>query len=245
MPIDPSAITRASKKERTRERILANAIALFREQGIRRTRLSEVAAASEISPATLFNYFPTKGRLAEAWVRGEVEAILAELITDALDRDRSLRSAIRAGCRKVAGASASEPALRLEAWHEAGRAAAPMPASPTISPPIAALVAGMREEQQRERVRADVPAPDLAEMLMDSIEGGLIAGLRSSIHTGESTQSTKQPATGASIEADLFLAIRSRVDLVLDGFRKRNERVAAPRGRPPPTPQTTRPVQSR
>ncbi len=220
MPSDSPAPTRAGKKERTRDRILANAIALFRDRGIRRTPLAEVAIASEISPATLFNYFPTKGRLAEAWVRGEAEAILARSITDSIDRDRSLRSAIRAACRELATASAREPALRLEAWRESGRAG---------GLPVGAggiLAAGIGEEQRRDRVRADVSENDLAEILMDAIEGGLIAGLRTR------TGSRGEAGSASSNEADLSWAIRSRVDLVLDGFRKRNERVSAPAGRP-------------
>jgi AcrR family transcriptional regulator len=218
-----SAPTRASKKQQTRDRILANAIALFREKGIRRTRLSEVASTSEISAATLFNYFPTKGRLAEAWVRGEVETLLSSAIEESVGRDRSLRSAIRFACRECAAASAGEPALRLEAWQEAGRAAG----NPLAHD--ARLVEGLRLEQKREHVRADLSASDLSETLMDAIEGGLIAGLRSLCGSLDSSTVLD------SSHADLFRAIRSRVDLVLDGFRKRNERVAAP-GRPPPPP---------
>ena len=29
-----------------------------------------------MSPATLFNYFPNKGALAEAWVRGELDEVV-------------------------------------------------------------------------------------------------------------------------------------------------------------------------
>ena len=89
---------RADKKRRTRERILANAIALFRKQGMRATRLAQIAAESEVSSATLFNYFPTKGTLAEAWVRGELESHLADAIEAAVDTRHNLRSAIRATC---------------------------------------------------------------------------------------------------------------------------------------------------
>ncbi|MCP4904633.1 MAG: TetR/AcrR family transcriptional regulator [bacterium] len=229
MSVGLSRLTRASKKARTRERILANAIALFSDRGIRRTRLAEVASASQISEATLFNYFPTKGRLAEAWVRGEVAAILARVIADSLDRDGSLRSAIRAACREIAGISILEPALRFEAWQEVGRAVG------TPQTEEGLLAVGLRAEQKRERVRADIPAVDLAEILQDAIEGGLIAGLRNRVDLGEGT------ATGAPDEADLFRAIRSRVDLVLDGFRKRNERVSAPAPRSASLRRATRP----
>ena len=233
MASESFVVTRASKKQRTRERILANAIALFRDQGIRRTKLSEVAKASEISPATLFNYFPTKGRLAEAWVRGELESILAKAITDSVDRDRSLRSAIRGACREFADASVREPVLRLEAWQEAGRAAG-LPAADDST-----LVSGLRKEQKRERVRADVTAADLAEILLDAIEGGLIAGLRAICDRAVGSASGGATDVGLS---GLSRAIRARVDLVLDGFRKRNERVAAPVAGVPSRRVATRPT---
>lgn len=110
MSLQSSTLTRASKKRRTRERILANAIALFRSRGIRAAKLSEVTASSEIAPATLFNYFPTKGCLAEAWVRGEIAEVLDHVVEDAADHDRSLRAAVRAACRQLAALSAGAPA---------------------------------------------------------------------------------------------------------------------------------------
>jgi AcrR family transcriptional regulator len=206
---------RADKKQRTRDYILANAIALFRTQGIRRTRLSEVADRSDISPATLFNYYPAKGALAEAWVRGEVERMLSEAISETGGRDRSLRSAIRSGCRRVASLSSEEPRSRFEAWRETGRAAGGGGSDRS------ALVAGLRNEQVRERVRGDLSAEELAGMLLDAIEGGLIAGLRKQVdgHADGLDES--------GIEAELSACIQRRVDLVLDGARKRNERVSA------------------
>jgi hypothetical protein len=66
-------------------------------------------------------------------------------------------------------------------------------------------------EQQRARLRADLPASALAEMLIEALEGGLIAGLRASADRRE-----------------VAARIRAGVDLVLDGARKRNERVSAP-----------------
>ena len=216
MPAALPTTPRVSKKQQTRERILANAIALFRRRGIRRTRLTEIAAASGISPATLFNYFPTKGRLAEAWVRGEVEKLLDAAIGDSIERDRSLRSAVRIASRECSEASKDEPILRLEAWQEAGRASA------SRLSPDSPLVVGLRREQEGEHVRADLSAVVLAEMLIDAIEAGLIAGLRSGSVSGAS------PSPVEAIQAELFGAIKARVDLVLDGFRKRNERVSAP-----------------
>lgn len=208
---------RADKKRRTRERILANAIALFRKQGMRATRLAQIADESDVSSATLFNYFPTKGALAEAWVRGELESHLADAIEAAVDTRHNLRSAIRATCRGLAEASAVEPALRLDAWREAGRAPRDgLAATPGRVSRRAALVAGVQEEQAREHLRGDLAATTLCEMLLDAIEGGLVAGLEAA---GDDAGAPK------ALARSLGRSAQARVDLVLDGARKRNERV--------------------
>jgi len=241
MSLQSSPLTRASKKRRTRERILANAIALFRTQGIRAAKLSEVASSSEIAPATLFNYFPTKGSLAEAWVRGEIRQTLDHVIEDAADHDRSLRAAARAACRQLAALAASEPALRLEAWQEAGRAPQ-RPPRPAGDEADSLLVRDLREEQKRERVRQDISATDLASMLVDAIEGGLIDGLQRVLAAAPERQpeglARDEEPSPDQLSVELTRAIRARVDLVLDGFRKRNERVSAAAARPsrPPAP---------
>jgi len=204
---DPQSKTvvghRVRKMERTRAHILANAIALFRSRGIRQTRSIEIASASEVSPATLFNYFPTKANLAEAWVRGEIRTFLDVLLRDA--GDRGIRSHLRASCRNLAMASFSERALRLEAWRFVARAS-----EPTLRY-TAALEILFRREQERSRIRADLAASELAEMVAEAIEGGLISGLRES---SDADQVTRR--------------LVARVDLVLDGARKRNERVSMP-----------------
>ena len=194
---------RASKKQRTRATILANAIALFQKQGIRATRSAQIAAASQVSAATLFNYFATKNDLAEAWVRGEIRTTLEELALG--QADRGLRPGLRASCRRLAESSCQQRGPRLEAWRSAGRAPAESLGQ------IELLLSFIEREQQRARLRADLPASALAEMLIEALEGGLIAGLRAS---GDVSEVAAQ--------------IRVRVDLVLDGARKRNERVSAP-----------------
>ena len=206
---------KAGKRARTHARILANAITLFRAQGVRPTRLAEVARESDISPATLFKHFPTKGVIAEGWVRGEVREVLSGTIGEAVANNRSLRSAVRAASRGLAATSACEAKLRLEAWREAGRAG-----SPALEED-ARLVDGLREEQQREHVRADIQPSALASMLMDAIEGGLIAGLKECVVAAE----LAEPGASVDSAAPLARTIQGRVDLVLDGARKRNERV--------------------
>lgn len=57
---------RDQKREATRQRIQAAARQLFLSQGFADTTLDQVAAAAEISRASLFNYFPGKPALLES-----------------------------------------------------------------------------------------------------------------------------------------------------------------------------------
>jgi len=213
---------RERKRRETRQLILAEAIVVFRNRGVRAAHLAEIARSSRVSQATLFNYFPNKGALAEAWVRGEIDQALERA---AVEFDgRGLRAAMRTFCRQVSEivSGKNDRNARLEAWRESGRAnsALPVAAHP--------LVQALRRWQESEHVRGDIDAQTITEMLLESIEGGLIAGLRREL-----------------LEADLTKALRTRVDLVLDGARKRNERVTAPTAGGSTSGWLKRPVQSR
>ncbi len=51
---------RERKKQETRQRISDVATAMFLERGFDEVRLTDIAAATGVSPKTLYNYFPTK-----------------------------------------------------------------------------------------------------------------------------------------------------------------------------------------
>ena len=54
---------RARKKNRTREEIQHHAIELFTSQGYAATTVEQIAAAADVSPRTVYRYFPTKDAL--------------------------------------------------------------------------------------------------------------------------------------------------------------------------------------
>lgn len=54
---------RARKRQERNDLILDCATELFQDQGYAETRMEEIAAAADISPPTLYRYFPTKSAL--------------------------------------------------------------------------------------------------------------------------------------------------------------------------------------
>ena len=101
----PSLGLRERKKQKTRETISKVALELFAERGYEHTTIAEIADAAEVSPRTIFAYFPSKEdilfcdlpdaheRLARA-LRGRPEGVTAldvlrEFIVASLDPDRT------------------------------------------------------------------------------------------------------------------------------------------------------------
>ena len=73
---------RERKKEKTRQLIAETARRLFAEHGFERVTVTEIAREAELSPATVFNYFPTK----EDLFYSRLEAFEDELLTAIRDR---------------------------------------------------------------------------------------------------------------------------------------------------------------
>ena len=68
---------RALKKESTKARIVAAALALFRSKGFEATTTKAIARRARIAEGTVFNYFPTKEDIALHFLEQEVEHALA------------------------------------------------------------------------------------------------------------------------------------------------------------------------
>jgi AcrR family transcriptional regulator len=75
---------RERKKQRTRQLLADTARRLFGERGFEKVSVAEIARVAEVSPATVFNYFPTK----EDLVYSGLEAFEEELLTAIRERPR-------------------------------------------------------------------------------------------------------------------------------------------------------------
>ncbi|GII54250.1 TetR family transcriptional regulator [Planotetraspora thailandica] len=82
--------TRAQRRRRTEERILSVARGMFAERGFERTTIRAVAAAAEVDPALVMQYFGSKQELFDQAVRlppiPPLEGDTVELIEELLAR---------------------------------------------------------------------------------------------------------------------------------------------------------------
>jgi AcrR family transcriptional regulator len=75
---------RERKKQRTRQLLIQTARRLFSERGFEHVSVAEIADAAEVSPATVFNYFPSK----EDLVYGGLEEFEARLLAAIRERPK-------------------------------------------------------------------------------------------------------------------------------------------------------------
>jgi AcrR family transcriptional regulator len=67
---------REKNKEKTKQRILKAALALFKEKGLEGTTTKEISKNAGIAEGTLFNYFKTKEDLALYFFQNETEGLI-------------------------------------------------------------------------------------------------------------------------------------------------------------------------
>jgi AcrR family transcriptional regulator len=200
---------REAKKERLRADVLAAVDRILRAQGLGGFRVRDVLARVAVSEATLFHYFPSKDALLSAWA----SALLDEAFRGrwAEPGRRAARLRIRELVRELAGRVARDRAVLGPVWERVR-----LPSSGSRPSARAALVVEvLRRAQERQEIRGDLPAGVLGELLLAAIERTLGAWLA-------------RPERPAEPFAEALAArLQATADLVLDGARKRNERVRA------------------
>lgn len=72
---------RERKKQKTRETIIEVALELFAERGYEKTTIAEIADAAEVSPRTIFAYFPSKEDILFCDMP-EIQERLAQVLRD-------------------------------------------------------------------------------------------------------------------------------------------------------------------
>lgn len=106
-------VTRAESKERTRQRLLAEAQRLFRERGYAATSLEQIAEAAEVTKGAIYGHFASK----EDLMLSSVEAAPVPDYATLSDESRPLRERLASFGRAVAAESpgdSEELAVYLE-----------------------------------------------------------------------------------------------------------------------------------
>ena len=70
---------RERKKQRTRQLLADTARRLFNERGFEQVSIAEIARVAEVSPATVFNYFPSKEDLVYSGLETFEQRLLAAI----------------------------------------------------------------------------------------------------------------------------------------------------------------------
>src|SRR5690242_4622205 len=99
---------RERKKEKTRRTIQEHALRLFAEQGYDATTIEQIAEAAEVSPSTLFRYFPTKEDIV---VQDDYDPLLVERLIaqpPEVPPVRALRNAFGEAMQGIPGSELGE-----------------------------------------------------------------------------------------------------------------------------------------
>jgi AcrR family transcriptional regulator len=140
---------REKQKETRRQAMLAAAAKLFKEQGFAKTSMEEIAAAAELSVATAYNYFKTKGEICVAIYKAD-----RDLVQQATDRVIAAppKDPVAAICKLIETDFETEvPFIDRGAWEALFLAAFQSPPRVTVAWSGAAL---FRVDQYRRLLQA-------------------------------------------------------------------------------------------
>lgn len=159
---------RERKKQRVRARIYEAARARFAEHGFAATRVDEIAEDAEVSPATFFNYFPSKRAVLQALAE-ETLRMMHVILAEELEQDTSTQEKLEHYFVLSARGVQKRQLLSRELLLEVMRTATPIgesgPDRIRIHETYRAVI---RAGQQAGDVRGDLDEAFLAEMVFGS-----------------------------------------------------------------------------
>jgi len=206
---------RERKKERTRREIAEAARRLFGERGFDAVTVAEVAAAAEVSEATVFNYFPTKEDLFYSGLEAFEEALL-----DAV-RDRAPgESALGAFGRFITEPRGLLASPDPEAAERHAAVTRVIEESPALLAREQRILAGFTDslaELLREETGAGAEEvePWVAANAMIGIHRALLGYARAQVLAG-----TRNPLLGRRVRAQARRAL-ARLEAGLGGYASR------------------------
>jgi AcrR family transcriptional regulator len=212
MATGAAAITREEQKQRTRERILLEARALFLERGYRSTTIRDVARAAEVSLGLVHAHFSDKVALLRACLHDDLAKSLAKM-WKTLDEDAPLERQLVHCVHALYVSYARRPELSQVMLSET---LFPRPQDPpdALIGPFSMRVAGLYEAAARrgEIELADGEAQASATAFFSLYFMVLVAGL------GGAYGKARSAGARATLWAEQFERL---LQLQLDGVRPR------------------------
>jgi AcrR family transcriptional regulator len=199
---------RDRKKQLTRARIAESALGLFAERGFEHVSVVEVAAAADVSPATVFNYFPTKEDLIYDSMGSYEESLLAAI------RTRSPESGVL-------------DAFRAFALQPRGALVAAEPGAIARLATMARVIADSPALRAREQQLVDHATGALAEIVADEpeydrhdlrpwvIANALMGVTRAMTHAVQQQAMAGQP--GPAISREVLAQGRRAIEVIEHG----------------------------
>src|SRR3954451_19270746 len=184
-----------TKGDRPRRRLLDIAVARFAADGYRRTSVSDIARAADITPAAVYAYFAGKEALFEAAVDADASALIDEsrVAVDGLP----MRDGVATMVTVLAERVTDHPlAARVLAGHEPDviDRLLELPSLTRLTDDVAA---GLAAAQAEGEVRADIDPRLIAE----GLESVVLSLLMSALQAGVSATSRRAEASRAVLDA--------------------------------------------
>ncbi|GAA4555995.1 TetR/AcrR family transcriptional regulator [Pseudonocardia xishanensis] len=175
---DARARAAQTKRDRTRRALLEAADATFATRGWARTRMEDIAATAEVSPASAYNHFASKHALIGHVYKPQVDLLVAQAEQDRR-RGRPLVDALQDQVRALTRMTFRNRGLSAALWYAindyaGGRAAGPPdpddPDDPrTIAPLPATLMGLIGDGQASGEFRPYPEAGDVAGTVINML----------------------------------------------------------------------------
>ena len=162
-------MTRAESKERTRQRLLEQALLLFRERGYAATSLEQIAEAAEVTKGAIYGHFDSKEDLLLSAIE---QAPMPDSLAIVTDYSRPLPERLAEFGRAVAvqgSGDAAELAMFLEFY------AALLRAPDALQRYSSTLESRLQELADAD---ADVPAPGTTPIQAWAVGQAMLVGLQ-------------------------------------------------------------------
>lgn len=155
------------KKEETRQKIIAVAIALFNRQGFDRTTVEQIAEEADVAKGTIFNHFPAKEAIVHEYVQMALRDTAAEAVgkLERLPDTRSRLTALLRQSLRWFAHNLKEDILEKYMVYMMQRSFAALRDQNLRSGFNNILTPLIGMGQAAGEIRGDIPAPELANRL--------------------------------------------------------------------------------